>query len=59
MSSRYIFSSFEFYPVNRAQGAYSFGSHIFDKAVIHLENGKEFRIQTINNANENRYIQSI
>jgi len=59
MSSWYIFSSLGFYPVNPAQGVYSFGSPIFDKATIHLENGKEFRIQTINNSKENKYIQSI
>ncbi len=59
MSSWYIFSALGFYPVNPAQGIYSFGSPIFDKAVIHLENGKEFRIKTINNAKENKYSQSI
>ena len=59
MSSWYIFSSLGFYPVNPAQGVYSFGSPLFDKATIHLENGKEFRIQTINNSKENKYIQSI
>lgn len=59
MSSWYIFSSLGFYPVNPAQGVYSFGSPIFDKATIHLENGKEFRVKTINNSKENKYIQSI
>ena len=59
MSSWYIFSSLGFYPVNPAQGVYSFGSPIFDKATIKLENGKKFVIETINNNNENKYIQSI
>ena len=59
MSSWYIFSALGFYPVNPAQGVYSFGSPIFNKAIIHLENGKEFRIKTINNSKENKYIQSI
>ncbi len=59
MSSWYIFSALGFYPVNPAQGVYSFGSPIFDKTIIHLENGKQFRIKTINNSKENKYIQSI
>lgn len=59
MSSWYIFSSLGFYPVNPAQGVYSFGSPIFDKATIHLESGKEFIIEAINNSKENKYIQSI
>ena len=59
MSSWYIFSSLGFYPVNPSQGVYSFGSPIFDKATINLENGKKFVIETINNNNENKYIQSI
>ena len=59
MSSWYIFSSLGFYPVNPSQGVYSFGSPIFDNATINLENGKKFVIQTINNNNENKFIQSI
>jgi len=59
MSSWYIFSSLGFYPVNPSQGVYSFGSPIFDKATINLENGKKFVIETINNNNENKFIQSI
>ncbi len=59
MSSWYIFSSLGFYPVNPAEGLYSFGSPIFDKAIINLESGKQFKIETINNSKENKYIQSI
>ena len=59
MSSWYIFSSLGFYPVNPSQGVYSFGSPIFDKATINLENGKKFVIETVNNNNENKFIQSI
>lgn len=59
MSSWYIFSSLGFYPVNPAQGVYSFGSPLFDKATIQLENGNMFTITTINNSKMNKYIQSI
>lgn len=59
MSSWYILSSLGFYPVNPAQGIYSFGSPLFDTATINLENNKTFVIKTENNSNENIYIQSI
>ncbi len=59
MSSWYVLSSLGFYPVNPAQGAYTFGSPMFNKATINLENGKQFNIETINNSNENKYIQSV
>ena len=59
MSSWYIFSSLGFYPVNPSQGVYCFGSPIFDKATINLENGKKFVIETVNNNNGNKFIQSV
>ncbi|WMI65173.1 GH92 family glycosyl hydrolase [Aestuariibaculum sp. YM273] len=59
MSSWYVFSALGFYPVNPAQGVYAFGSPIFDKAIIHLESGKDFTVETENNSSENKYIQSI
>ncbi|QOD60477.1 GH92 family glycosyl hydrolase [Polaribacter haliotis] len=59
MSSWYVLSSLGFYPVNPAQGMYSFGSPIFDKATINLENGNQFTVEAINNSTENKYIQSI
>jgi len=59
MSSWYIFSSLGFYPVNPAEGLYQFSSPIFDKVTINLENGKQFKIETINNSKANKYIQSI
>ncbi|WP_442809381.1 GH92 family glycosyl hydrolase [Tamlana sp. 2201CG12-4] len=59
MSSWYIFSALGFYPVNPAQGVYSFGSPLFNNAIINLENGKQFEIQAINNSKENKYIHSV
>ncbi len=59
MSSWYIFSSLGFYPVNPAEGLYRFGSPLFDEATVNLENGKQFKMMTVNNSKENKYIQSI
>lgn len=59
MSSWYVLSSLGFYPVNPAQGVYSFGSPLFNDATINLENGKKFVIKAINNSNKNSCIQSI
>ncbi|MBD0831903.1 GH92 family glycosyl hydrolase [Aestuariibaculum sediminum] len=59
MSSWYVLSSLGFYPVNPAQGIYAFGSPIFDKAIIHLESGKDFVVEAENSSNENKFIQSI
>jgi predicted alpha-1,2-mannosidase len=58
MSAWYVFSSMGFYPVNPANGAYVFGSPLFDKAEIALPEGKTFRVVAENNSKENLYIQS-
>jgi len=59
MSSWYIFSALGFYPVNPAEGVYSFGSPIIKDAKLNLENGKTFEIEVLNNSKENVFIQSI
>lgn len=59
MSSWYILSALGFYPVNPAQGIYTFGSPIMDKATLHLENGNKFHLDVKNNSSVNKYIQSI
>ncbi len=58
MSAWYVFSSIGFYPVNPANGAYVFGSPLFDEAEIQLPEGKTFKIVAENNNKENIYIQS-
>jgi len=35
------------------------GSPLFDKATVHLENGKSFSVEAIGNSDENMYIQSV
>ncbi|WP_117882976.1 GH92 family glycosyl hydrolase [Aureibaculum luteum] len=59
MSSWYIFSALGFYPVNPAEGVYSFGSPIIKDAKLSLKDGKTFEIKVKNNSKENIYIQSI
>ncbi|HEY4325057.1 MAG TPA: GH92 family glycosyl hydrolase [Mucilaginibacter sp.] len=59
MSAWYIFSSLGFYPVFPANGAYVFGSPLFDKATLNLGGGKTFIVQAINNSPGNMYIQSV
>jgi predicted alpha-1,2-mannosidase len=58
MSAWYVLSSMGIYPVNPANGAYVFGSPVFDKAEINLSGGKSFKIVAKNNNAENIYIQS-
>ena len=59
MSAWYVFSSLGFYPVTPGSNQYIIGSPLFDKATIHLENGKTFTIEAKNNSKENKYIQSV
>ena len=42
MSAWYVLSSLGFYPVTPASNNYIIGTPLFDKATIHLENGKTF-----------------
>jgi predicted alpha-1,2-mannosidase len=59
MSAFVVFSMLGFYPVTPGIPTYDVGSPIFDKATIHLKNGKEFVILAHNNSHENKYVQSI
>ena len=59
MSSWYIFSSMGFYPVNPSNGAYVFGSPLFDQVDLNLGNGKSLKIIAENNSDTNIYIQEV
>jgi len=59
MSAWYIFSSMGFYPVNPSNGAYVFGSPLFDEVNINLGNGKNMKIIAENNSDTNIYIQEV
>jgi predicted alpha-1,2-mannosidase len=57
-SAWYVFSALGFYPVCPGSGEYVIGGPLFQKATLHLENGKTFEIQAPANSKENMYIQS-
>jgi len=59
MSAWYIFSAMGFYPVCPGSNRYELGSPNVISAEIKLENGKTFRIQTINQDKKNVYVDKI
>jgi len=58
MSSWYVLSSLGFYPLNPANGAFIFGSPLFDEVAVNLPGGKQFTVKAVNNNEKNIYIQS-
>ena len=58
MTAFVVFSQLGFYPVTPGMPMYNIGSPVFEKAIVHLENGNDFTIKTKNFAPENKYIQS-
>lgn len=59
MSAWYIFSSLGFYPVSPGSEEYALGSPLVNGAEIHLENGKNFTVEVINQSDENVYVQKV
>ena len=59
MSAFAVFSMLGFYPVTPGIPVYDIGSPVFDKATIHLKNGKDFVIVARNTSRDNKYVQSI
>ncbi len=57
MSAWYVMSSLGFYPVCPGSGVYVIGSPLFNKASIHLENGKSIDIVCEHQGSRNAYIQ--
>jgi predicted alpha-1,2-mannosidase len=57
MSAWYIFSSLGFYPIAPGNNKYDIGSPLVQKAVINLENGRTFTIETVGQGSENIYIK--
>ena len=58
MSAWHIMSALGFYQVNPSNGVFVFGSPLFPKATVRLENGKTFEVVAEGNSKENIYIQS-
>lgn len=59
MSAWYILNAMGFYQVCAGNPVYSIGRPLFKEAIIHLPNGKNFTIATLNNSPENKYIAAI
>ena len=58
MSAFVVFSMLGFYPTVPGVPTYELGSPIFDRATIHLANGKTVKVVCKNNSSNNKYIQS-
>ncbi|MCX2474702.1 GH92 family glycosyl hydrolase [Pedobacter sp. MC2016-05] len=57
-SSWYVLSALGFYSVTPGTGEYVFGSPMFKRTTINLENGKQFIIEAPENSATNVYIKS-
>lgn len=58
MSAWYIFGALGFYPFCPGDNQYTLGSPLFEKATIHLANGKKFTVVARNTSEEHIYVQS-
>jgi len=58
-SAWYVFSAMGFYPVAPGTGEYAFGSPLFKKVSLILENGKKFEINAPQNNTENVYVDKV
>ncbi|WP_119789764.1 GH92 family glycosyl hydrolase [Flavobacterium anhuiense] len=59
MSAWYIFSSLGFYPVAPGFDEYALGSPLMKNAVLNLENGKTFEVETINQSDKNAFVSKV
>jgi predicted alpha-1,2-mannosidase len=59
LSAFAVFSAMGFYPVTPGMPAYTFGSPIFRKVTIRLENGRRFVLNAPKSDRENKYIRSV
>lgn len=58
-SAWYVFSALGFYPVCPATNEYVLGAPLFQRAKIHLENGKTIELNAPNNGIENKYVAKV
>ena len=59
MSAWYIFSSLGFYPVAPGSDEYALGSPLLKNAVMNLENGKTFEVETVNQSDKNIFLSKV
>jgi putative alpha-1,2-mannosidase len=58
MSSWFVMSAMGLFPYDPAEPVYQIGSPIFPELILHLDNGKDFKIIAKNVSEDNFYIQS-
>jgi len=59
MSAFLVFSAMGFYPVTAGMPSYTFGSPLFSKVTISLDNGKTFTLEAKGADATHKYIQSV
>jgi len=59
MSAWYIFSSLGFYPVAPGSDEYALGSPLMKNAIVNLENGKTFEVETVNQSDKNVFVSKV
>ena len=59
MSAYAVFSMLGFYPVTPGLPEYQWGSPVFTKATIHLQNGKDFTLAAPQSTKDAKYVRSI
>jgi predicted alpha-1,2-mannosidase len=57
MSAWYLFSALGFYPAAPGHAEYVIGAPLFQRAVLHLENGKLFTVSAPENSSKNVFVQ--
>lgn len=58
MSAWYVFGALGMYPLCPGVPEYVIGSPLFARVCIHLENGKQIRIEAADNSLDNKYVRS-
>lgn len=58
-SAWYVFTALGFYPVCPGTDEYVLGAPLFEKAVLHFENGNDVVINANGNSDGNRYVKSM
>lgn len=58
-SAWYVFSALGFYPVTPGTDQYVFGSPLFKKATLSLENGRKLTILARENSDDNVYVKQV
>ena len=59
MSAWLLFTAFGFYPVAPASNEYVLGRPFVDRAVLHLPNGKQLTIESVDMSEERRFLKDV